>query len=81
MTRNGGITQEARCSMTTEAGSEERFFKIEKFYRPLLYEAGQEVGAAQTTAPELIIERLRELVPLLAFTKAMVVLEEQPHGR
>ena len=67
--------------MATQADPIERFFKIEKFYRPLLDESDQVTSDAQLASPELIIKRLRELVPLLAFTKAMVVMDEQPHGR
>ena len=67
--------------MATHADPIERFFKIEKFYRPLFEESDQVAFDASNASPEFIIKRLRELVPLLAFTKAMVVTEEQPHGR
>lgn len=67
--------------MATHADPIERFFKIDKFYRPLLEESDQVTSDVQNASPELIIKRLRELVPLLAFTKAMIVMEEQPRGR
>ncbi|TKS61401.1 MAG: hypothetical protein EWM72_00539 [Nitrospira sp.] len=66
--------------MATHADQIERFFKIDKFYPPLLEESDQVASDAPKASPEFIIKRLRELVPLLAFTKAMVVTEEQPRG-
>jgi hypothetical protein len=67
--------------MATQAYPIERCFKIEKFYGQLLEDSDEVTSDAQQASPELILTRLRELVPLLAFTKAMVVMEDQPHGR
>jgi hypothetical protein len=67
--------------MATETPTKERVFKVEKFYRPLREESDHGTSDVQPASAEVIIKRLRELVPLLAFTKAMVVLEEQPHSR
>lgn len=67
--------------MATQAHTSGRVFKVEKLYRPLFDDSDHGTSDVQLASSELIMERLRELVPLLAFTRAMVVLEEQPHGR